>query len=95
MKLQELRKLIREEISKVPNEEGSIKGHINDVTDRLNNLPFGGGAFKKGNEIYYYLDDKDINKYAKKVEKIANILGWKLKTDKDPVDDDILIFILK
>jgi hypothetical protein len=73
------------------NEEGSIKGHINDVIDELNNLPFTGGAYKKGNEIHYYLDDSNVNREARSVKKLANSVGWKLKEDSD----DILIFILK
>ena len=35
------------------NEEGSIKGHISDVVDKLNNLPFSGSATKRNNEIHY------------------------------------------
>jgi hypothetical protein len=71
--------------------EGSIKGHINDVIDELNNLPFTGSAYKKGNEIHYYLDDSNVDKEARSVKKLANSIGWKLKED----NDDILIFTLK
>jgi uncharacterized protein YihD (DUF1040 family) len=91
MKKSELRQLIKEELQKVLNEEGSIKGHINDVIDELNNLPFTGSAYKKGNEIHYYLDDSNVDKEARSVKKLANSIGWKLKED----NDDILIFTLK
>ena len=82
----ELRQLIREEISKVINEES-----VDDVIDQLNNLPFTGAAYKKGNEIHYYLDDSNVHKEAFQVKKLARSLGWKLKED----NDDILTFILK
>jgi len=73
------------------NEEDSIKGHINDVIDKLNNLSFTGGAYKKGNKIHYYLDDSNVSKEARSVKKLVNSLGWKLKED----NDDVLIFVLK
>ena len=52
--IEQNRKLMVENIKKVRaqlSEEGSIKGHINDVIDKLNNLPFTGSAYKKGNKI--------------------------------------------
>jgi hypothetical protein len=91
MKRSELKYLIKEKIQKMLNEESSIKGHIDDVIDELNNLPFTGGAYKKGNEIYYYLDDSNVNKEARSVKKLASSVGWKLKED----NDDTLVFILK
>jgi hypothetical protein len=84
MKKSELRQLIREEISKVLNEEDSI----NDVIHRLNNLPFTGEAKQIENEIHYYLDDNDVHREAFQVKKLARSLGWKIKKD----NDDILIF---
>jgi hypothetical protein len=92
--IEQNRKLMVENIKKVRaqlSEEGSIKGHINDVIDKLNNLPFTGSAYKKGNEIHYYLDDSNVDKEARSVKKLANSIGWKLKED----NDDILIFTLK
>jgi len=84
MKKLELRQLIREEISKVMNEEDSI----NNIVNKLNNLPFTGGAKQIENEIHYYLDDKDAHKEAFQVKKLARSLGWLLKKD----NDDVLIF---
>ena len=91
MKKSELQQIIREEISKIINEEGSIKGHINDVVDKLNNFPFSGSAVRRDNEIHYYLDDRNPDKEARAVKKLASSVGWKLKED----NDEILIFILK
>jgi hypothetical protein len=64
---------------------------INDVVDKLNNFPFSGSAVRRDNEIHYYLDDRNPDKEARAVKKLASSVGWKLKED----NDDILIFILK
>jgi hypothetical protein len=61
------------------------------LVDKLNNFPFSGSAVRRDNEIHYYLDDRNPDKEARAVKKLASSVGWKLKED----NDDILIFILK
>jgi hypothetical protein len=80
----QLREIIREEIQRL-NEN---KVSIGDVISAMNKLPFTGNAYPKGNLIHYYLDDKNADKEAKSVIKIAKSMGWKLAED----NDDILIF---
>jgi hypothetical protein len=73
--------LFEEFVNESFHEKGSIKGHINDVIDKLNDLPFSGSAYKKEDNIHYYLDDSNVSKETREVKKLAKLLGWVVKSD--------------
>ena len=89
MKKSELRQIIKEEIKNICLTETNVsEDEINDIVDKLNDLPYTGSAIQKGTQVFYYLDDKNVDKEARTVKKLMNTLGWKLAKD----NDDILIF---
>ena len=60
-----------------------IKGHILDVIDELNKLNFTGTAYREKHQIVYVLDDKNPDKEARAVKKLAKQLGWEVKDDQE------------